>query len=43
MRLDGDLYDSTRDALNLCDRLSRGGYVIIDDYGELDVLSTRGR
>lgn len=35
MRLDGDLYDSTRDALvNLYDRLSRGGYVIIDDYGE---------
>jgi hypothetical protein len=35
MRLDGDLYDSTRDALvNLYDRLSTGGYVIIDDYGE---------
>ena len=35
MRLDGDLYDSTRDALvNLYDRLSPGGYVIIDDYGE---------
>ena len=35
MRLDGDLYDSTRDALvNLYDRLSIGGYVIIDDYGE---------
>ena len=35
MRLDGDLYDSTRDALvNLYDRLSVGGYVIIDDYGE---------
>ena len=35
MRLDGDLYESTRDALvNLYDRLSPGGYVIIDDYGE---------
>jgi hypothetical protein len=35
MRLDGDLYESTRDALvNLFDRLSVGGYVIIDDYGE---------
>jgi hypothetical protein len=35
MRLDGDLYDSTRDALvGLYDRLSPGGYVIIDDYGE---------
>jgi len=35
MRLDGDLYESTRDALvNLYDRLSIGGYVIIDDYGE---------
>jgi Macrocin-O-methyltransferase (TylF) len=35
MRLDGDLYESTHDALvNLYDRLSRGGYVIVDDYGE---------
>jgi hypothetical protein len=35
MRLDGDLYDSTRDALvSLYDRLSPGGYAIIDDYGE---------
>ena len=35
MRLDGDLYESTRDALvNLYDRLSPGGYVIVDDYGE---------
>ena len=33
MRLDGDLYESTTDALtNLYDRLSPGGYVIIDDY-----------
>lgn len=34
MRLDGDLYESTMDALvNLYDKLSVGGYVIIDDYG----------
>jgi hypothetical protein len=33
MRLDGDLYESTIDALsNLYDRLSPGGFVIIDDY-----------
>lgn len=35
MRLDGDYYESTRDALlYLYDKLSIGGYVIIDDYGE---------
>lgn len=35
MRLDGDFYESTRNGLdNLYDRLSIGGYVIIDDYGE---------
>jgi O-methyltransferase len=34
MRLDGDLYESTLDALvNLYGKLSRGGFVIIDDYG----------
>lgn len=33
MRLDGDLYESTMDALvNLYGRLSPGGFVIIDDY-----------
>jgi Macrocin-O-methyltransferase (TylF) len=33
IRLDGDLYDSTMDALvNLYPRLSPGGYAIIDDY-----------
>lgn len=33
MRLDGDLYPSTMDALtNLYGKLSVGGYVIIDDY-----------
>lgn len=33
MRLDGDLYESTIDALsNLYPRLSPGGFVIVDDY-----------
>jgi O-methyltransferase len=35
MRLDGDYYESTWDSLiNLFDKLSVGGYAIIDDYGE---------
>jgi len=35
MRLDGDYYESTMDALiNLYEKLSIGGYCIIDDYGE---------
>ncbi|HKY08329.1 MAG TPA: TylF/MycF family methyltransferase, partial [Candidatus Binatia bacterium] len=34
MRLDGDMYESTMDALtNLYPKLSVGGYVIVDDYG----------
>ncbi len=34
LRLDGNLYESTWDALvNLYPKLSIGGYVIIDDYG----------
>ena len=37
MRLDGDLYESTMNALdNLYDGLSPGGYVIVDDYGCLE-------
>jgi O-methyltransferase len=33
LRLDGDLYESTIDALgNLYDKLSPGGYLIVDDY-----------
>jgi hypothetical protein len=33
IRLDGDMYESTMDALNgLYPRLSVGGFVIIDDY-----------
>ena len=35
MRLDGDYYDSTMDSLIfLYDKLSAGGFCIIDDYGE---------
>lgn len=35
MRLDGDYYESTIDALDaLYPKLSVGGYVIVDDYGE---------
>lgn len=34
LRLDGDLYESTMDALRyLYPKLSVGGYVVIDDYG----------
>jgi O-methyltransferase len=37
LRIDGDLYASTRDALGaLYDRVSNGGYVIVDDYGCLE-------
>jgi hypothetical protein len=33
MRLDGDMYESTMDALtSLYPKLSKGGYCIIDDY-----------
>jgi hypothetical protein len=32
LRLDGDLYDSTRDGLLLYEKLSRGGSLIADDY-----------
>lgn len=35
LRLDGDYYESTMDPLNaLYDKLSVGGYVIVDDFGE---------
>ena len=37
MRLDGDLYESTIQALtNLYPNLAVGGWTIIDDYGEID-------
>jgi len=51
IRLDGDMYESTMDALvHLYDRLSPGGYVVVDDYGALagcrravhDFLGRRG-
>jgi len=36
LRLDGDMYSSTMDALqSLYRRLSPGGYVIVDDYGAI--------
>ena len=36
-RLDGDMYESTMDALTaLYDRVSVGGFVIIDDYGAVE-------
>lgn len=41
LRLDGDLYESTMEVLmNLYDRVSIGGYVIIDDYGALPCCRT---
>ena len=51
IRLDGDMYESTLDALtNLYDGVSQGGYVVIDDYGIMgacrravhDFLDARG-
>jgi Macrocin-O-methyltransferase (TylF) len=34
LRLDGDMYESTMDGLtNLYDKVSRGGFVIVDDFG----------
>jgi hypothetical protein len=36
IRLDGDMYESTMEALvHLYPRLSRGGYLIVDDYGAI--------
>ncbi len=36
MRLDGDMYESTMDGFtSLYDKLSVGGFVIVDDYGAL--------
>jgi O-methyltransferase len=35
LRLDGDLYESTMDALNaLYDKVAPGGFIIVDDYGD---------
>jgi len=34
LRLDGDMYESTMDGFtNLYDKVSPGGYIIVDDYG----------
>lgn len=36
LRLDGDMFESTMDVLNnLYDKVSTGGYIIVDDYGAL--------
>ena len=41
LRLDGDLYESTMDALRaLYDRVSEGGFVIVDDYGVFENCRT---
>jgi hypothetical protein len=38
LRLDGDMYESTRDCLeHLYSKVSSGGYIVIDDYGALAV------
>jgi cephalosporin hydroxylase len=40
LRLDGDLYESTIQALeSLYPKLSRGGYCIVDDYGVIDACA----
>jgi len=37
LRLDGDLYESTMDALSaLYEKLELGGYLIVDDYGDFE-------
>jgi hypothetical protein len=49
LRLDGDLYESTMDALtHLYPKLQPGGFLIVDDYGDIAacrqaVLDYRGR
>jgi O-methyltransferase len=37
LRLDGDMYESTMDGLvNLYPKLSKGGYIIVDDWGAVE-------
>lgn len=37
LRLDGDMYESTMDALqSLYSRVSKGGFIIVDDYGVVE-------
>ncbi|MFA7243628.1 MAG: TylF/MycF/NovP-related O-methyltransferase [Sulfuricellaceae bacterium] len=41
LRLDGDLYESTMDALtNLYHKVAPGGFIIVDDYGALNACKT---
>jgi len=41
LRLDGDMYESTMDAItNLYDKLSPGGFLIVDDYSVIDSCKT---
>jgi O-methyltransferase len=41
LRLDGDYYSSTMDALNaLYDKVTNGGYIIIDDYSAFKSCKT---
>ncbi|HVT35014.1 MAG TPA: TylF/MycF/NovP-related O-methyltransferase [Nevskiaceae bacterium] len=43
LRLDGDYYDSTMDVLkHMYGKVSPGGYVIVDDYGETGWANCRG-
>ena len=37
MRLDGDLYESTKICLEyLYPKINKGGYIVIDDFGSLE-------
>lgn len=41
LRLDGDLYESTMDALvNLYPKLSVGGFIIVDDFGAISACAS---
>jgi O-methyltransferase len=41
LRLDGDIYESTMDALTaLYPKVSPGGFVIVDDYGSVEGCRT---
>lgn len=41
VRLDGDMYESTRDAIvALYPKLSNGGYLIVDDYHDIEACKT---
>jgi len=41
LRLDGDMYESTMDVLrNLYDKVSEGGFIIVDDFGAVQGCQT---